>query len=55
MAQFVPYEKLSKRQQREINLKARSIWIISPVTRSAENPKAYNRAKARQSDRKDLY
>lgn len=54
MKPFVPYEKLSKRQQREISLKARNKWSISPVTRRQDNPKAYNRAKTRQSDRKGL-
>ena len=52
MKQFIPYEKLSKRQKREADAQARGQWSISPVTRKPQNPKAYNRAKTRQRDRK---
>ncbi len=45
MRQFIPYEKLSKRRQREIDMRSRNVWAISPVTRRQKNPKAYNRAK----------
>ncbi len=55
MEKFVPYEKLSKKKQRELDRKRRSTWgSLSPVTRSTENPKAYNRKKARKPDRDDL-
>ena len=51
MEKFVPYEKLSKKKQRELDLKKRRDWNgISPITRKSENPKAYNRSKARQWD-----
>lgn len=46
MKKFIPYEKLSKKKQRELNTAARNIWAISPVTRKPENSKAYNRRKA---------
>ena len=49
MEKFVPFEKLSKRQQRELNNQKRKTWgEINPVTRRPENPKAYNRKKARK-------
>ncbi len=49
MEKFVPFEKRSKKQQREQNARRRSLWGgVKPVTRRPENPKAYNRRKARQ-------
>lgn len=51
MEKFVPFEKLSKKEQRRINKQKRSDWgPLSPVTRRSENPKAYNRRKAQRSD-----
>ena len=48
MEKFVPYEKLSKKKQRELDLKKRRNWNgISPVTKKSENPKAYNRKRHR--------
>lgn len=52
MEKFIPYEKLSKKKQREIYRAKRTTWAISPVTRKPENSKAYNRRKA-QSWRMD--
>ena len=48
MEKFIPYEKLSKKEKARRNKEARTMWTISPVTRKAENPKAYNRQKARK-------
>lgn len=49
MEKFVPYEKLSKRKQRELDQKSRSDWgALNPVTKKPQNPKAYNRKKARK-------
>lgn len=49
MEKFIPYEKLSKKAKRELDARRRKDWGgISPVTRKPENPKAYNRAKARK-------
>lgn len=48
MQKFIAYEKLSKKKQRELNSKMRGTWgSLNPVTRRPENPKAYNRKKAR--------
>lgn len=48
MDKFIPYEKLSKKQRRELNAQRREMWAISPVTRKPANPKAYNRRKTRK-------
>ena len=47
MEKFIPYEKLSKKKQREMNAARRTTWTINPVTRKPANPKAYNRKTAR--------
>lgn len=47
MDKYVPFEKLSKKKQRELNAKRRNTWrAINPVTRRPNPPKAYNRRKA---------
>lgn len=49
MEKFISYEKLSKKRKRQLDAAGRKDWgAISPVTRRPENPKAYNRKKARQ-------
>lgn len=49
MEKFVPFNKLSKKKQRELNLRKRNTWgTLNPVTRKSENPKAYNRRKAKK-------
>lgn len=54
MADFIAYEKLSKKKKRELDALRRKTWgQISPVTRRPENPKAYDRKKAR--NRRDDY
>ena len=47
MEKFIPYEKLSKKKQRELNASRRTTWAVNPVTRKPANPKAYNRKTAR--------
>ena len=48
MEKFIPYEKLSKKKQRELNKARRGTWTINPVTRKPANPKAYHRQTARK-------
>ena len=49
MEKFVPYEKLSPKKKKEIDRQKRGSWYgLNPVTRKPENPKAYNRRKARK-------
>lgn len=41
---FVPYEKMSKKAQKEYNAAKRGTWgSLNPVTRMSKNGKAYNR------------
>lgn len=48
MERFIPFEKLSKKEQRRRNKQRRNTWgALNPVTRKAKNEKAYNRKKAR--------
>lgn len=41
---FIPFEKLSKKEQKKLNAEKRTTWgFVNPVTRVSKNPKAYNR------------
>ena len=53
MEKFVPYEKLSKKKKRELDLKRRVTWEMNPVTRRPANPKAYTRKKRVRDDYDD--
>ena len=47
MEKFIPYEKLSKREKRKMDLAKRQTWgELNPVTRKPENSRAYNRKKS---------
>ncbi len=46
MDKFVPLEKMSKKNKREYFTKQRKDWNgLNPITRTADEPKKYNRAK----------
>ncbi len=45
MAKFVPKGKLSKKAQKELNRQRRMTWEFSPVTKTVESKKLYNRKK----------
>ena len=50
MEKFIPYEKLSKKEKRRLDLSRRTTWgNLNPVTRKPASSKAYNRAKTRSS------
>ena len=54
MEKFIPYEKLSKKEKRKMDLDKRQTWgELNPVTRKPENSKAYNR-KRTQDWKKEL-
>ena len=55
MENFIPYEKLSKKKQRELSKARRTLWQRSPITRRPENPKAYKRSKARKEGLDDCF
>ena len=47
MEKFIPYEKLSKKEKRKMDLAKRQTWgELNPVTRKPANSKAYNRKRA---------
>ena len=49
MQKFIPFEKLSKKKQRELNARQRGDrGGLTPVTRRPAEPRAYNRRKARK-------
>lgn len=44
MEKFVPYEKMSKKERRKIDIKSRRDWNgMNPVTRVAEKKNKYSR------------
>ena len=47
MQKFIPYEKLSKKEQRKLDQARRKTWgQLRPVTRKPKNSRAYDRKKA---------
>lgn len=51
MKDFVPYEKLSKKQKKAIDRARRNTWgNVRPATVANKNGKAYDRKKAREWD-----
>ena len=54
MAGFVPKGKMSKKAQKELNSRRRVTWEFSPVTKTVESKKVYNRRKS-SCDRHEDY
>ena len=53
MKVFIPYEKLSKKEKRRIDLKRRENWgSVKPASITHKNKKAYSR---KQKHKSDLY
>ena len=51
MKKFTPYEKLSKKQKKEIDKAKRAGWgDVIPVSKTIESAKIYNRKKCRRWD-----
>ena len=46
MAKFVPKGKLSRKARKELNRQRRTVWGFSPVTKTVESKKRYNRKKS---------
>lgn len=40
---FIPFEKLSKKLQKEYNKKKRKFWDVKPLTTKIPSKKDYNR------------
>ncbi len=53
MARFVPEGKLSKKARKELNRQRRVTWAFSPVTKTIESRKLYNRRKNSHDCRED--
>ena len=52
MKKFVPYEKMNKKQKREIDNRKRNIWSVNPVSKVVPDKKKYSR-KVKHKD--DIY
>ena len=51
MEKFIPYEKLSKKEKRKLDLAKRQTWGgLNPVTRKPANSKAYNRKRTQEKE-----
>ncbi len=55
MKKFVSYEKLNKKQKREVDLLKREVWDVKPVTKVKESKKVYKRKKTRFDDDSSLF
>ena len=54
MEKFIPYEKLSKKQRRQLDRRRRNDWgELKPVSRKIESGKIYNRKKAKRERSSD--
>ena len=50
---FIPYNKKSKKAQREQDLKHRNTWNINPKSRVVKSKKIYKRKRFRVNDYKE--
>lgn len=48
MTHFIPREKLGKKARKELDALRRQAWSFSPVTRTVESRKKYNRQRAKK-------
>ena len=54
MTRFIPREKLGKKARKELDSVKRGTWSFSPVSRTVESKKKYDRNKARRDLRRAL-
>lgn len=56
MTQFIPFDKLSKKEKRRRNNEKRKAWgTLNPITRVPDDSKIYNRSKKKQEERNYEY
>lgn len=55
MAGFIPKDKLSKKAKKELNRQRRKTWEFSPVTKTVESRKLYNRKRNTHDRQEDDY
>jgi len=53
MTRFIPREKLGRKARREMDAKQRQTWTVSPVTKTVESRKKYNRIRESRNLRKE--
>lgn len=49
--EFIPKEKMSKKEKKKLDEERRVVWAFSPFTRVIPNKKAYDRKKAKEEMR----
>ena len=55
MTQLIPLDKRSKKARREYHSKQRGSWYgVNPITRTVQSRKNYDRARIKQTDRRDI-
>lgn len=47
---FIPFEKMSKKKQKEEVKRRRNIWTRSPITKIKNSKKIYNRKRKNYED-----
>ncbi len=45
MKRFVPRDKMSKRQKKELDTQKRTVWEVNPTTKIVKSKKVYDRKK----------
>lgn len=53
--EFIPKEKMSKREKKKLDEEKRVTWGFNPFSRVIPNKKAYDRKKAKEEMRNDDY
>ncbi len=48
---MISYNKMSKKAQRKVNSEKRVTWAFSPVTRTKDSKKVYNRRAFKAAER----
>lgn len=54
MNKFTPREKLSKKARKALDTQRRTLWDVSPVTKTVESKKRYNRKRKQYLNRDDF-
>ena len=50
MKKFVSYEKMSKKQKKELNNRKRTFWNVNPASKIIPNKKKYSRKVKHKND-----
>ncbi len=54
MNKFTPKDKLSKKARKALNTQRRTLWDVSPVTKTVESKKRYSRKRKQYLNRDDF-